>query len=84
MSYSFLSPIPIPADVIRGHAGYGAIAENFDGTLVASVDRDAHCVYIYNAADHNADPIVVGTAGTAESAHGLLNHPAFACFVHAP
>ncbi len=39
-------------------------------------------MHIYNAADHNADPVVVGTAGTAGSGHGELNHPAFACFVH--
>ncbi len=39
-------------------------------------------MYIHNAADRTADPIVVGTAGTADSAHGLLNCPGFACFVH--
>jgi DNA-binding beta-propeller fold protein YncE len=72
----------IRADIIRGYAGHGAIAVNVDGTLIASVNYENHCMYIYNAADHNADPIVVGTAGTAGSAHGLLNYPAFACFVH--
>jgi DNA-binding beta-propeller fold protein YncE len=79
---NFLPPIPIPADIIRGYAGYGGIAVNADGTLVASVDRDAHCVYIYDATDRTADAIIVGTAGTAGSAHGEFNHPASACFVH--
>jgi DNA-binding beta-propeller fold protein YncE len=55
---------------------------NVVGTLVASVNRDQHCVYIYNAADRTADPVVVGTAGTAGVAHGRLYYPAFACFVH--
>jgi DNA-binding beta-propeller fold protein YncE len=82
MSCSFLPPIPIRADIIRGHAGNGGIAVNADGTLIASVNRGQHCVYIHNAADRTADPIVVGTAGTADSAHGLLNCPGFACFVH--
>jgi hypothetical protein len=76
MSCSFLPPIPIPS-----HAGYGAIAENFDGTRFASVDRGQHCVYIHNAADRTADPIIVGTAGTSGSAHGFLKYPAFVCFV---
>jgi DNA-binding beta-propeller fold protein YncE len=81
---NFLPPIPIPADIIRGYKGYGGIAVNVDGTLFASVDRNAHCVYIYSVADRDrtADPIVVGTAGTAGSAHGEFNHPAFVCFVH--
>ncbi len=79
MSCSFLPPIPIPADIIRGYTGHGAIAANVDGALVASVDRDAHCVYIYNVADRTADPVVVGTV---DCAHGFLKYPAFACFVH--
>jgi hypothetical protein len=52
---------------------------NVDGTLVASVSSDAHCVYVYNVADRTAAPIVVGTAG---SAHGLLNTPTSAFFAH--
>jgi hypothetical protein len=82
MSCSFLSPIPIRAGIIRGHAGNGGIAVNADSTLFASVDLDQHCVRIHNAADRTADPIVVGTAGTADSAHGELNCPGLTCFVH--
>jgi DNA-binding beta-propeller fold protein YncE len=37
---------------------------------------------MYNVADRTADPIVVGTAGTAGVAQGELDRPAFACFVH--
>jgi sugar lactone lactonase YvrE len=37
---------------------------------------------MYNAAECTSDAVVVGTAGTTGSAHGLLNFPAFACFVH--
>jgi DNA-binding beta-propeller fold protein YncE len=68
---------PIRADIISGHRGNGGIAVNVDGTLVASVDCGVDCVYIYNVADrdHTAYPAIVGTA------HGLLNHPEFACFV---
>jgi DNA-binding beta-propeller fold protein YncE len=77
MSCSFLPPIPIPIPI---HAGVGGIAVNVDGTLVASVNREQHCVYIYNAAA--ADAIIVGTAGTAGSAHGEFVCPTFACFVH--
>ena len=70
---------------ISGHKGYGGIAVNVDGTLFASVDDDQHCVYIYSvdgAGKRTADPVVVGTAGTAGSAHVQLNDPRFACFVH--
>ena len=58
---------------------------NVDGTLFASVDHNQHCVYIYSvdgAGKRTADPVVVGTAGTAGSAHGQLYGPRFACFVH--
>jgi DNA-binding beta-propeller fold protein YncE len=74
---NFLPPIRIHADIIRGHAG--DIAANLDGTRFASVDSKQHCVYIYNTADRTA---VVGTAGTAGSAHGELDDPHFVCFVH--
>jgi DNA-binding beta-propeller fold protein YncE len=80
MSYSFLPPIR--SDIIRGYAGSGGNAVNVDGTLVASVDSRQNCVYIYNATDLTADPVVVGTAGTSGSAHGELNCPTSACFVH--
>jgi hypothetical protein len=79
---NFLPPIPIPADIISGYAGRGGIAASVNGTLFASVDWTQHCVYIYNAADCPSDPIVVGTAGTIDSAHGELNCPEFTCFVH--
>jgi DNA-binding beta-propeller fold protein YncE len=62
--------------------GYGGIAVNVDGTRFASVDSTAHCVYMYNAADRTADPVVVGTSGTAGSAHGELDDPHFVCLVH--
>jgi hypothetical protein len=67
---------------MNSHVGNGGIAANVDGTRFASVDRYQHCVYIYNAADRTADQVVVGTAGTSGSAHGLLKYPVFACFVH--
>jgi DNA-binding beta-propeller fold protein YncE len=82
MSCSFLSPVPVPANIIRGHAGHGGIAENLDGTLVASLNRGQYCAYIYNAADRTADPIVVGTRHTSGSAHRQLHSPTSACFVH--
>ncbi len=66
----------IRVDIIHGHAA------NVDGALVASVNRAQHCVYMYNVADRTADPVVVGTAGTAGSAHGELDCPTFVCFVH--
>jgi sugar lactone lactonase YvrE len=37
---------------------------------------------MYNVADGTLDPIIVGTAGTAGSAHGELNYPTFVCFVY--
>jgi hypothetical protein len=71
----------IRADIIRGHAGDGGIAANIEGTRYTSVDTFRHCVYIYNAPAADP-PIIVGTAGTAGSAHGELNYPVSACFVH--
>jgi hypothetical protein len=55
---------------------------NADGTLFASVDWTEHCVYICSVTDPSARPFVAGTAGTRGSAHGELDRPAFACFVH--
>ncbi len=55
---------------------------NVDGTLFASVDSTGHCVYICSVTDPTARPFVVGTSGTAGSAHGELNHPTIVCFVH--
>jgi hypothetical protein len=62
---------PIGTDIIRGHAGFGGISANADGTLFASVDCDKNCVYIYNAADRTADAIVE-----------LLKYPRSTCFAH--
>ncbi len=73
---SFLPLVPV--DIISGHRGTGGIAVNVDGTLSASVDKKQHCVYIYNASDRT---VIVGTAGTAGRAHGLLHRPCCACFV---
>ena len=53
---------------------------NADGTLFASVHSHHHCVNIYTVGA--ADPIVFGTVGTRGNAHGQLNYPRFACFVH--
>jgi hypothetical protein len=82
MSCSFLPPILISADIIRGSVGVGGIAENVDGTRFASVDSDLDCVYIYSVADRTADAIIVGTTGTAGSGHGFLKYPVSTCFVH--
>ncbi len=54
---------------------------NVDDTLVASVDQFRHCLYVYSVADRAVDS-VVGTVGTAGSAHGQLCSPRVACFVH--
>jgi DNA-binding beta-propeller fold protein YncE len=72
----------LPTIRIHVGKGEGGIAENLDGTLIASVNMGQHCVYICNVADRTAAPIIVGTAGTAGGAHGELNCPAFVCFVH--
>jgi hypothetical protein len=61
--------------------GRGVIVANVDGTLVASIRWAQHCVYIYNVADRTSDAVVVGTVGTAGSAHGRLHRPRCACFV---
>jgi DNA-binding beta-propeller fold protein YncE len=83
MSCSFLPLIPIPIPIpIPSHAGYGGIAVNLDGTLVASVDYFQHYVYICSVADPTARPFVVGTRHTSGSAHGQLHSPVSACFVH--
>jgi hypothetical protein len=74
---NFLPAIPLSS--ISGRKGDGGIAFNVDGTLFASVDADFHCVYIYSVNGHTADAVVVGSFG---SAHGQLNTPIFACFVH--
>lgn len=70
---SFLPAIPLPS--IKGHVGFGGIAANIDGTLIASVDSERHCVHIYrvnSAGELTADPVVVG---------GFLSFPWDACFV---
>jgi hypothetical protein len=72
----------IPLSRFSASDGSGGLAVNVHGNLFASVNRNHHCVYIYNAVDRIADAVVVGTAGTCGSAHGLLNYPAMACFVH--
>jgi DNA-binding beta-propeller fold protein YncE len=64
---------PVASSIARVHRGYGGIAVNADGTLVASVDMNR--VNIYSAVDRAAHPVVVGT-------YGQLKHPRFACFVH--
>jgi hypothetical protein len=80
MSCSF--PPPIRSDIIRGHAGSGGIAVNVDGTFAASVDFNQNYVYMYSVADPSADAVIVGTVGTAGSAHWELDCPVSACFVH--
>jgi hypothetical protein len=77
---NFLPAIPlsgVPAD-----NGNGGVAVNADGTRIASVCSNEHCVYIYSAVDPAADALVFGCAGTPGSAYGQLNYPRFACFVH--
>jgi sugar lactone lactonase YvrE len=71
---------PIPADIIRGHAGgVGGMTVNADGTLFATVHGNDHCVYIHSVADRTADAVVVGTV---DCAHREFDHPTSACFVH--
>ena len=58
---------------------------NVDGTRFASVRRNEHCVHIYSingAGKRTADTVVFGDPGTPGVAHGQLNDPFFACFVH--
>ena len=58
---------------------------NVNGTRVAYVASEQHCVYIYSvdgAGKRVEDAVVFGTAGTAGSAYGQLNGPRFACFVN--
>lgn len=71
----------LPAIPLFSLRGYGGIAINVDGSLLASVDSDQHCVYIYSvdgAGECLADPVVVGTRGKAD---GEYRSPRFACFV---
>jgi DNA-binding beta-propeller fold protein YncE len=77
---NFLPAIPLSA--IPATDSHGGVAVNADGTLFASVDSGQHCVYMYNMVDRTAHPVVIGTAGTAGSAHGQLDYPGLACFVH--
>ena len=59
---------------------------NSDGTLLASVSFNEHCVYmyvyVYSVVDPSADAVVIGTAGTAGSSHGQFQYPRSACFVN--
>lgn len=76
---SFLPAILLPSLKIR--KGYGGIAANVDGTLIALVDSMQNCVYIFSvdgAGERTADPIVIGSHGTS---HGQLDYPVSACFV---
>lgn len=81
---SFLPAIPLPY-LKSKTVGYGKIAANIDGTLLASVESRQHCVYIYSvdsAGEHTADPIVFGTVFAPGNADGQLHIPSSACFVH--
>jgi DNA-binding beta-propeller fold protein YncE len=80
---NFLPAVPLSA--VPAAKGYGGAAVNSDGTLLASVDRGQHCVYMYSIdgdGKRTADAVVVGTAGTAGSSHGQFNSPRHACFAH--
>ncbi len=55
----------------------GGIAVNVDGTLVASVHSNAHCVYICSLTDPLLE-FVIGAFGTTLQ----LRFPRLACFVH--
>ena len=79
MPAMILSCIPALEPVVDG------VTINENNSLIASVDGLNHCVRIYNidaAGSLTAPPLVVGTPGTAGTAHGQLNCPVFACFVH--
>lgn len=71
---NFLPPETLPYD---GGFGYGDIAVNADGTLLASVNSTQNCVYIYSLRDPTVPPLIVNTAG----AHGRLKFPTSVCFV---
>jgi DNA-binding beta-propeller fold protein YncE len=79
---NFLPAIPLSASTVPFGEGCGGIAVNFDGSLLATVDNQQHCVCIYSVVDHTAAPFIAGTVGTAGSAPGQFNYPALACFVH--
>lgn len=69
----FLPSIPLPDF-------FGQVAINVDGTLVASIDSEKHCVSVcsVNSAGHRiAGPIIYGTVDIP----GKLAHPNDACFV---
>jgi hypothetical protein len=75
----------LPASPLSGvpaNDGFGGAAVNLKGSLLASVHRHLHCVYIRNLVCHTTAPIIVGTAGTAGRAHGQLRDPSLACFVN--
>jgi hypothetical protein len=64
---------------------FGSLAMNADGTLFASVDLHAHCVYIHSvdgAGAFTADPVIVGTRDIPGSTHARLLYPRFTSFVH--
>lgn len=73
---SFLPAIPLPC--LKSKAGEGRIASNIDGTLLASVVSDQHCVYIYSV-DSAGECSIVGTVGTPGIPGGGLDYPTFAC-----
>jgi hypothetical protein len=75
----FLPAISLPS--ISGNGGCGGIAANADGTLIASVDSDSHCVDIFNV-DRNGPPVVYGTVGLVGCTRQRLNTPSSACFVN--
>lgn len=75
----------IPLLSLKGSFGCGGIAVNNDGTLMASVDSEQHCVHIYSMDSEGeciADPIIIGHMGERGIAHGYLSYPWGICFVH--
>jgi DNA-binding beta-propeller fold protein YncE len=79
---NFLPAIPLFSVLaIQGAVG---VAVNKDGSLLALVDSERHCVQIYSVVGTtcNAAPVIVGTAGTAGCLNGQFNYPRLACFVN--
>jgi hypothetical protein len=76
----FLPAIRLPA--LDGHSN---VDLNMDGSLMASMVKKMHCVYIHKVDEAGkciGDAVVVGTPGTPGREYGQLCLPKYLCFVH--
>lgn len=78
-----LPPTPMPSAIYGFNDGYysGYVAVSSDGTVLASVDKNEHSVYLFSMPDCTV-LAVVGTVGTCGKADGQLRNPSSAYFVH--